>query len=57
MKIYGGDVRLCEVEVWDGGEWVYCHNPAVTRDAQMSWRCKEHDTMVTPKISPWEVES
>lgn len=40
--IPGGDVRLCEVEVWDGGEYVYCHAPATHRDVDGMWCCAEH---------------
>jgi len=35
-------VRLCEMEVWDGGEHVYCHARAAGRDAQGMWVCPDH---------------
>lgn len=35
-----GRVRLCERLVDDGGEWVFCHSPAIERDADGMWVCR-----------------
>lgn len=38
-----GSVHLCDYMYWDGGEYVYCHAPAFTRDRDRTWVCAEHD--------------
>lgn len=40
--VCNGAVRLCEMTYWDGGEYVYCHVPARTRDTDGMWVCDVH---------------